>query len=230
VSPDLSLADYRPRQQLRVPAHSVPRPLVPVIDAHNHLGQPFGMEWSDRSAADLEAALDASGVQGVVDLDGGWGDRLRREIERWQDALPGRVAVFATLDYEMWASDPAFGEAEAARLRDGVAAGARGVKVWKTLGLRAQDARGRLVAVDDERLDPLWAAAGELRVPVTIHVADPIAFFEPLDATNERWEELQANPDWQFGEGFPAFDELIDGLEALVARHPSTTFIGAHVG
>jgi predicted TIM-barrel fold metal-dependent hydrolase len=84
----------------------------------------------------------------------------------------------------------------------------------------------------------LWAAAGELRVPVTIHIADPIAFFEPLDGSNERWEELHEHPDWHFwptrttedGDGFPSFDELIDGLDGLLERHPATMFIGAHVG
>ena len=184
--------------------------------------------------------MDDAGVEAIVDLDGGWGEALRAEIERWQAALPGRVAVFAGLDYARWADDAAFGETEARRLRDGVAAGARGLKVWKLLGLRARDPRGVLVPVDDPRLDPLWATAGELGVPVTIHVADPIAFFEPLDERNERWEELRDHPDWHFwptrargdagAEGFPPFDELIDGLEAVVARHPGTTFIGAHVG
>jgi predicted TIM-barrel fold metal-dependent hydrolase len=230
VTADVPLSAYLPRQQLRAAEHPVDRPRFPVIDAHNHLGQPFGTGWTDRSVTDLAAAMDAAGVEAVVDLDGGWGDRLRLEIARWQDALPGRVAVFATLDYEGWPTDPDFGETEAARLRDGVAAGARGLKVWKTLGLRTRDVGGHLIPVDDARLDPLWAAAGELGVPVTIHVADPIAFFDPLDAHNERWEELQANPDWQFGDGFPSFDSLIDGLEAVVTRHPATTFIGAHVG
>ena len=56
-------------------------------------------------------------------------------------ACPGRVAVFAGLDYDSWAVDPAFGESEARRLREGVAAGAKGLKVWKTLGLRARDGR-----------------------------------------------------------------------------------------
>jgi predicted TIM-barrel fold metal-dependent hydrolase len=112
--------------------------------------------------------------------------------------------------------------------------------VWKRLGLSARDTAGALIPVDDPRLDPLWAAAGELGVPVTIHVADPIAFFRPLDGRNERWEELREHPDWHFWPtrprgatsepGFPPFDELIDGLEAVVARHPATTFIGAHVG
>ena len=234
------LEAFVPRQMLRTPVHLVPRPRFPVIDAHNHLGVPFGGDWSTRTAAELARVMDAAGVERLVDLDGGWGDRLRLEIERWQTALPGRVAVFAGLDYGRWAADEAFGETETARLREGVAAGARGLKVWKLLGLRARDRSGRLVTVDDPRLDPLWAAAGELGVPVTIHIADPIAFFEPLDERNERWEELRGHPDWHFWPtrppgradlpGFPPFDELIDGLEAVVVRHPGATFIGAHVG
>ena len=236
----LALVDHRPRQALRVAGHRVPRPRFPVIDAHNHLGTPFGGDWPSRSAEELAAVMDAAGVERLVDLDGGWGEGLRREIACWQAALPGRVAVFAGLDPASWVADPRFGETEAARLRDGVAAGARGLKVWKVLGLRARDRGGRLVPVDDARLDPLWAAAGELGVPVTIHVADPVAFFEPLDERNERWEELHAHPDWHVWptrppgrpdlDGFPPFDELVDGLEAVVVRHPRTTFIGAHVG
>ena len=236
---DMRLADYRPRSQLRTTATMVSRPKYPAIDAHNHLGAAFGGEGARRSTSKVVLALDAAGIEAIVDLDGGWGDDLRREIARWEP-LAGRVAVFAGLEYDRWAEDRAFGKREAARLRDGVAAGARGLKVWKTLGLRARGPDGRVVAVDDARLDPLWATAGELGVPVTIHVADPIAFFEPLDESNERWEELQANPDWHFwprrrggrpkAPGFPSFDELLDDLEAVVARHPSTTFIGAHVG
>ena len=81
--------------------------------------------------------MDDAGVEAIVDLDGGWGEALRAEIERWQAALPGRVAVFAGLDYARWADDAAFGETEARRLRDGVAAGARGPQ-----GLEAAGAAG----------------------------------------------------------------------------------------
>ena len=239
MTPEITLRDYRPKSKLRRPDHPVDRPAYPAIDAHNHLGmEPFAGDWPARSAAELAAILDEAGVERVIDLDGFGGDRLRREIERWQEPLPDRVAVFSGLDYDAWAADEHFGDTEARRLHDSVAAGARGLKVWKLLGLRARDSRGRLVPVDDARLDPLWAAAAELQVPVTIHVADPIAFFEPLDATNERWEELHEHPDWHFwptratedGDGFPSFDELIDGLDNLLERHPATTFIGAHVG
>ena len=240
---DLRLADFRPRSALRVANHHPERPRFPVIDAHNHLGSPFGGAWATRPPHELAGILDAAGIELLVDLDGGVGDGLSREIERWATALPDRVVVFAGLDYEDWARNPDFGETEAARLRDAESRGARGLKVWKTLGLRARDPRGRLVAVDDVRLDPLWSAAAELRLPVVIHVADPVAFFEPLDATNERWEELHDHPDWHFwpthgpGEedtddatGFPPFDEILAALDRVLGRHPGTTFVGAHVG
>ena len=122
---DLALGDFRPRQALRVPTHEVALPRFPVVDAHNHLGSAFGGDWATRDAAELARVMDASGVDAIVDLDGGWGDGLRRELERWQAPLPGRVAVFAGLDYAMWATEPRFGDVEAERLRAGVAAGAR---------------------------------------------------------------------------------------------------------
>ena len=176
-----------------------------------------------------------------MDLDGGWGDGAPAGDRALAGSrCPGGWPCSRAWTTTRWASDPPFGETEAARLRDGVAAGARGLKVWKLLGLRAGTRGAGSSPWTTPRLDPLWAAAGELGVPVTIHVADPVAFFEPLDERNERWEELHAHPDWHFWptrppgrpdlDGFPPFDELIDGLEAVVVRHPGTTFIGAHVG
>ena len=245
ASDGLRLAEFRPRSMLRVAGHAVDHPMFPAIDVHNHLGAAFGGDWAMRDPAELPAILDESGIERLVDLDGGQGDGLSRAIERWQARFPDRVSVFAGLDYDRWTLDPDFGASEAERLRDAVARGARGLKVWKLLGLRARDVTGRLVAVDDPRLDPLWSTAGDLGVPVLIHVADPIAFFEPLDPTNERWEELSAHPDWHFwptrgaddvdrSDGpsdhvFPPFDDIIAAFGRMVGRHPRTTFIGAHV-
>ena len=234
----LLLEDYRPRTMLRTPVHEIVRPRFAVVDVHNHLGPGWGGEWATKPPGELLATLDAAGVDTLVNLDGGFGDGLSRQLERWQSSS-ARIVTFATLDYEGWATDRAFGETEARRLRDSAARGARGLKVWKTLGLRARDDAGRRVAIDDPRLDPLWSAAGELDLPILIHIADPFAFFEPLDETNERWEELRAHPDWHFwptrppgrpeAPGFPPFDELLGAFEGLVGRHPRTTFVGAHM-
>lgn len=211
----------------------VEHPRFPVIDAHNHLGPEFGGGWSRRPVGELLEALDRAGVYVYVDLDGGWGERILHErLDTFKATAPERFRIFGGVDWSAWPEHgDRFGEWAATRLRAQAARGAEGLKIWKPLGLHVRDQRGALVAVDDERLDPLWATAGELDLPVLIHVADPVAFFEPLDRANERWEELHAHPDWQFpSPPFPPFLTIVEGLSNVVARHPGTDFIGAHVG
>lgn len=233
MSIDLLLRDYRPRSCLVVPQHSVPRPRFPLIDAHNHLGVTFGVAEPAMPAADLLARMDALDIQAIVDLDGGWGeDILDRHMQHYAPAAPERFFFFGGVPWSAWPDHPHdFGAYATERLEAQFERGARGLKVWKNLGLNLYDPAGRLVAVDDDRLDPLWARAGELGLPVLIHIADPVAFFDPLDANNERYEELSGHPDWHFyGPQYPPFERLVEGLAAVVARHPGTTFIGAHVG
>ncbi len=108
-----------------------------------------------------------------------------------------------------------------------------GLKVLKTLGLylREHGKTGPLVTIDDARFDPMWEACGALGMPVAIHIGDPEAFFLPTDRFNERYEELQAHPDWSFhGRDFPSFASLLEARDRVYARHPKTTFVGLHVG
>jgi predicted TIM-barrel fold metal-dependent hydrolase len=108
--------------------------------------------------------------------------------------------------------------------------GACGLKIFKRLGLSYKNPNGSLIAIDDPRWDPIWAACGELKIPVIIHTADPAAFFLPIDRFNERWEELSRHPDWSFyGPQFPPRIELLAARNRVIARHPKTTFIGAHM-
>jgi predicted TIM-barrel fold metal-dependent hydrolase len=211
----------------------VRRARFPAIDAHNHLGRWLAEDggWVIEDVEALIRTLDGANVVGIVNLDGRWGDDLECNLDRYDRAHRGRFATFCHLD---WRELESKGSTEllVASLEASAAAGAKGVKVWKDLGLHVRDAQGELVLPDDERLADVWEAAGELGLPIWIHTADPIAFFEPIDATNERLEELLAYPDWSFADRdrFPAFDRLLDALEAIVASHPGTTFVGVHVG
>lgn len=230
---DLRLGEFVPVSQLVIPETVVNRPRFPVIDAHNHLAHPFGGGWDERPLTELLDRLDEANVTAYVDLDGGWGeDILQAHLDYFKQPAPERFLIFGGVDWSNWSHKKNdFGDWAAGRLREQVRWGAQGLKIWKPLGLHVRDHKEQLVAVDDIRLDPVWQTAAELNIPVLIHVADPVAFFLPLDATNERWEELQVHPDWHFpSPPFPAFQTIIDQLENLVARHPATTFIGAHVG
>lgn len=227
------LANYRPRPALTTKVTPITKPRFPVIDAHNHLGESFGGGWCHRPVAELMDTLDQADVRVYVDLDGGWGeDILQQRLDKFKAAAPERFCFFGGVNWSAWVDHgDHFGEWAAARLRRQAAWGAQGLKIWKPFGLHVRDQRGILAPVDDPRLDPVWVTAAELGLPVLIHVADPVAFFDPVDETNERWEQLQAHPDWQFpSPPFPAFMTLMNQLANLVARHPQTIFIGAHVG
>ncbi len=227
------LENYRPKSCLVTRITQVDRPRYPVIDVHNHLGAEFGGGWINKPVDELIAVLDQAGVKLYVDLDGGWGeDILKTHVEKFKAPYPDRFMVFGGVAWEQWQSmGDEFPEWAAEKLRAQKDLGADGLKIWKNLGLHICDHLGKLVRVDDRRLDPIWNAAAELKLPVMIHVADPVAFFDPLDGTNERWEELNAYPVWQFpSPPFPPFFSIIEGLANLIKQHPHTIFIGAHVG
>lgn len=230
---DLLLTDFRPQSKLVVKETPVDKPRFPVIDAHNHLGTPLGLDWHTRPVDELLDIMDAAEVQVYIDLDGGWGeDILHQHLDHFKQAAPERFVVFGGVDWSQWPErGDGFGEWAAARLREQAARGAQGLKIWKPFGLHVKDQHDKLVAVDDARLDPLWQTAGELNLPVLVHVADPVAFFDPVDQTNERYEELYRHPDWQFtSPPYPTFMTIMEGLANLVRRHRWTDFIGAHVG
>ena len=228
---DLPLREYVPRSRMCAPVTSVPRAWFAAVDAHAHLGRWLtGGRWAVADVTALIDLMDSCNMATVVNLDGRWGDELAANLDRYDRAHPTRFATFCHVDWTALLHRDADVRL-AASLRRSVAAGARGLKIWKDLGLRVRDAGDALVLPDDPRLAPLWHTAAELGVPVAIHTADPVAFFDPVDRHNERLEELLAHPDWSFADPvFPRFDRLIGALENVVAAHPRTTFVGVHAG
>ena len=233
---DLRLRDYRPVPRLVAPVHPVERARVPAVDAHNHLGR-WLTQWIDRpgdwtvsDVGELLELMEACNLNAIVNLDGRWGDELEANLDRYDRAYPGRFATFCHIDWSV-TSEPGFGARAAESLRASVRTGAKGLKVWKDLGLHVRDDRGELVLPDDARLAPLWEAAAELGVPVFIHTADPVAFFDPIDERNERLEQLLEHAEWSFADpAFPRFERLMASLEGLVSAQPDTTFVGVHFG
>ncbi|MFD0689103.1 amidohydrolase family protein [Actinomadura fibrosa] len=229
---DLRLADYAPRLSVAIPGSHVPRPRYRCVDVHNHLGRWLTGDggWMAPDVGRLLALMDEHDVAAIVNLDGMWGEELSANLDRYDRAHPDRFLTFCQLDWGLLRERDGVGRLVDS-LKHSHARGARGLKVWKTLGLTYTGPDGRLVLPDDPRLAPVFAAAGELGLPVLIHTADPVAFFHPADRHNERLEELLAHPDWHFDRpGLPSFQRLMDALESLVAAHPHTVFIGAHVG
>jgi predicted TIM-barrel fold metal-dependent hydrolase len=219
---DLHLSDFTPRSQLKAPVSVIEKPRFPVIDYHNHLDA--------QSPLELLRVMDATGVEKVVNITMLTGDAAIEVIDRFHKTAPDRFATIGWMDWNgVERSD--FTKLSIDRLERLVEHGICGLKFWKDLGLTVKDASGKLVRVDDERLAPIIDKATELGIPVMFHTGDPAAFFTPIDQNNERYEELAAHPDWSFyGSQFSySKPELLEQLSRVVARHPKTTFIAAHV-
>jgi predicted TIM-barrel fold metal-dependent hydrolase len=225
----LLLKDFNPQPMLHVPVHEVKRAKFPVIDVHTHTDDAMGI--GDRVApAQLVQMMDRDNIKMMVILTGLWGDKLQGVIDQMVKPYPGRFMVLTQIDWSK-IDDPNFSQLMVKQVDDSVRRGARGVKVLKQLGLGVKDKTGKLIPVDDPRLDPVWDECGRLGIPVFIHVADPEAFFHPIDANNERYEELHEHPDWSFyGPQFPSMQQLLDERDHMFAKHPNTTFVALHFG
>ena len=221
----LLLRDFHPQAMLHARVTPIERAKFPVIDVHNHINDAMGID-EHMPPEKVIQVMNAANVRTVVILTGQWGEKLQRVVDEMVKPYPGRFMVFTQIDYSK-IDDP---KAMVADLDDAVRRGARGLKVLKDLGLEDRDKSGKLIAVDDPRLDPVWEECGRLGIPVAIHVTDPEAFFHPIDGHNERYEELIQHPDWSFYDhGFPSKEEVMAQRDHMFAKHPRTTFIALHV-
>ncbi len=217
---DLPLGEFQPKSTLVREEHYVQKARFPVIDYHNHLDA--------LDPRDVLRVMDACNIERVVNITMQVGDAALQIIDKFHSADPQRFATIGWMDWSgVERSD--FAQLTCDRLERLVERGARGIKFWKDLGLSVRDSDGNLLRIDDERLAPIFEKAAELGIPVMFHTADPDAFFLPIDAQNERYEELAAHPDWGFYGAQYSKKDLLDQRDRVIARHPKTTFVAAHV-
>ena len=216
---------YNPTSTLVVSEHKVTKARFPFIDVHCHQESMPSMDLSG-----LIKEMDKLNMKVMVNLSGRSGTSIVQSAKNIKDNYPKRFIVFANVDFsgvgqEGWA------EKATKQLEEDVKNGANGLKVFKNLGLSARDINGKLIPIDDPRLDPIWDKAGELKIPVLIHTADPKPFWDPMDEKNERWLELATHDRRKRSDSNPApWQQLIDEQHRMFKKHPKTSFINAHFG
>lgn len=201
-----------------------------IIDLHQHINN------NEEHVARAVRIMDASGIGIAVNLSGGTTtskdgkpSAFERNKALVDNLYPGRFLQYMNLDYSRW-NEANFSEEAVKQIEEGHRLGAAGFKQDKSLGLYLRDKEGKLIKIDDPKLDPVWKRCGELNMPVSIHVADPKAFWEPYNDKNERWKELRDHRSWWFGDPsvYPKREELLEALSRVIERHPKTTFVCVH--
>jgi len=224
--PPMSIEDYKPRSTLVVPEHPVARAKYPFIDVHNHPNTLMPADQLDKMVKDM----DRINLQVMVDLSGGYGDRLEKGVKNMKGRYPKRFVVFANIDFTNL-DDPGYSKRAAAQLERDVKNGAQGLKIFKPFGMDQKDSKGQRIHVDDPRFNEVFETCGRLHIPVLIHTAEPWSFFQPIDQYNERWLELVTHPGRaRPPDKFPSWETLMEEQHHMFAMHPNTTFIDAHLG
>lgn len=221
----MDIEDYDPVSTLKVPETLLTRAKFPFVDVHNH-------QWT-MPVQDLDKLvgdMDALNMAVMVNLSGFRGKYLEWSLDNVADHWENRFALFLNIDFEDL-DDAGWPDNALELLEQGVQQGVRGLKVYKGLGLTDKDNQGNRIAVDDARLDPVWAKCGELGIPVLIHSGEPAAFWQKKDKYNERWLELKQRPNrYRSPEKYPTFEEIMAEQHRVFRKHPGTTFINAHLG
>ena len=221
----MSFEEYNPPSTLVVPENKITRAKYPFIDIHNHQ---FDMPLKDLS--ELTAEMDSLNMAFMVNLSGFRGLYLQQCLSNVKENAPNRFGLFVNLDWEKIDEDD-FATNNLEILRQAKSDGAIGLKVYKGLGLTDVDNNGQRIAIDDPRLDPIWAECGRLGFPVLIHSAEPPSFWLPKDKNNERWLELKQKPNrYRDPAKVPSFESIIAEQHHIFEKHPNTTFINAHLG
>ena len=222
---EMSFEAYNPKSTLVVPGGIVKKAKFPFIDIHGHQ-----YRMPEQDLTPVIAAMDTLNMAIMVNLSGRSGALLKKSVQNIASNYPRRFVVFANVDFN-GVGNPDWTDKAVAQLEADVKNGARGLKVYKSLGMRNTDIDGKRIAVNDPRLDPIWATCGRLGIPVLIHTADPKSFWDEFNADNERWLELKTRPRRKRGADNPApWEQLIKEQHNMFKKHPKTKFINAHMG
>lgn len=221
----MDVEDYEPISTLKVPEHKLTRAKFPFIDVHNHQ---WTMPIQDLDKLIVE--MDSLNMGVMVNLSGFRGKYLEWSLDNVNENYPNRFILFLNINFENL-DDEGWPNETLAMMDEAVKQGVRGLKVYKGLGLTDVDNEGNRIAIDDPRLDPIWAKCGTLGIPVLIHSGEPSSFWNPKDKYNERWLELKQEPGrYRDPAKVPPFEEVMAEQHHVFRKHPETKFINAHLG
>ncbi|GAA3590014.1 amidohydrolase family protein [Flavivirga amylovorans] len=226
IAQDISFEDYNPKSTLVVPGKVINRAKFTFIDIHGHQ-----YRMPNQDLTPVVRAMDTLNMGIMVNLSGRSGKDLKKSVKNIKDHYPNRFVVFANISFNKNVGKKGWIEETVNQLELDVKNGARGLKVYKGLGLGDKDVKGKRVAINDARLNPIWAKCGELGIPVLIHAADPKSFWDDFNGDNERWLELKTHPRRKRSATNPApWEQIIAEQHSMFKNNPKTTFINAHMG
>ncbi len=222
----VALKDYAPKPSVIVPETSVPKARYPAVDVHTHVSARTPQEVKE-----WVRTMDEVGIETSVVLTGATGAAFDKLVELYLKPYPTRFQLYCGLDTRDM-DKPDYPERAVLELVRCYKQGARGVGeiTDKGSGFTRDTnlARDKRLHPDDARLDRFWQKCAELKIPISLHVADHPSCWTPLDVHQERTPDYQHFN--QHGKDVASHEELIAIRDRTLAKHPKTIFVACHLG
>ena len=217
------LNEFRPKSVFNTTQTIVSRAKFPVIDMHAHA-------WDINSdISEWVARMDAANIEKTVVLSFETGEKFHAIVKQYKP-FNNRFSIWCGFDYTGYNKDPNWAVNAIRELRRCKELGAQGVGELGDKGIGeyySSPVAGIGMHLNDERMDPLLHECGLSGMPISIHVADPIWMYLPMDINNDGMMNAY---NWriEMKEGMLNHGELLRTLEHAVQKHPDTIFIACH--
>ncbi len=222
---DILLKNYRPVSIYKTPKANITKAAWPVIDLHSH-----DYADSEKDIDEWVKTMDKLGIKKIMILTYTTGKGFDSAVEKYSK-YPDRFELWCGFDYT--------GHGKAGWQKHAVEElercykkGAKGVGELGDKGegeLYSQPTPGIGLHIDDPQMKPLLQKCGELKMPISIHVAEDAWMYLPPDSSNDG---LMNAATWHVNMNKPGkygHDELIRSLENAIRDNPKTTFIACHL-
>ena len=217
------LKDFNPVVVDNVPVTEVQRAKFDIIDMHAH-----DYATSEEEIAQWCKTMDEVGVLNTAVMHCSWIGRPFEEYVAAYEPYKDHFKFWCCFDYTGIDSED-WPECAIQTLLRHKEMGAIGVGELGDKGegdTYARPGDGKDIHIDDPRVKPLIEKAGELKMPISIHIAEPYWMYLPMDETNDglvnavTWHVDTTNC---YG-----YDMLMTTFENAVRENPNTIFIACH--
>jgi len=199
---------------------------APKADVHFHYDTPD------------DACLKYAGSLGMhllsINVDGGESiDKQLDIVVSLREKHPGMLDFLGTFSVDDFGKEY-FADQIIARIDKCMNLGAKGIKIWKNIGMVLQDEQGNYVMADHPAFAPVFAYLEKHRIPLTAHLGEPKNCWMPYDQMTVKGDlnYYRQNPQYhmfQFPEK-PSYEAQITARDHLLERYPELVFVGAHIG
>jgi len=197
------------------------------IDAHVHL--------NTTTLEKMEKAMEWGASYLSINTDIPFFISLKEQREKAQtlaQKYPDRVKFITSFSVDDWEKSN-WTDRAINQIRQGIASGAVGVKIWKNIGMELRDPDGSFVMIDDQRFDPIFEYILQNNILVVGHLGEPKNCWlslEEMTVDSDR-EYFSAHPEYHMHlhPEYPSYTMQLEARDNRLKRHPNLKFVGLHL-